>query len=245
MKAVVLAAGEGTRLRDVTDGEIPKPMVEADGKPVLEYTLDKLVEFGVEEIIINLHYEGEVIENYFGHEWEGTSITYSWEEELLGTAGGVKKVEEKFNETFLVVYGDVVTDIDLESFLELHKKKNGLGTLLVYNETENLGESSILFLDQENRIQKFIEKPSTETIKKNQDREFFTNAAIYFLETETFDYIENGFQDFSKDVFPKIIDSENNIYGYKLPKNAYWHEIGNPKRYKKLKQDIRKDNVDW
>ncbi len=245
MKTMVLAAGEGTRLRDVTDGEIPKPMVEVENKPILEHTLDLLVNFGVEEIIINLHHKGKVIEDYFGNEWKETPITYSWEKKLLGTAGGVKKVEEEFGETFLVVYGDIVTDIDFESFLEFHNRTDGVGSLLTYKEEDNIEESGIIFLDRDKQLKKFIEKPSADTIEKNKDKNFYANGSVFFLEPEVFDFMDSGFLDFSKDVFPKIIESEKNLYGYRLPDNAYWHEVGNPEKLEKLRQDIKRENLSW
>jgi len=244
-KAMILAAGKGTRLREITKGEIPKPMVRVNNKPVLEYTLDRLVDFGVEEIIINLHYKGSKIEHYFGSDWKGTPIEYSWEEELKGTAGAVKNVEDRLNETFLVVYGDVITDINLEKFQQAHNKNSGLATLLLYNETDNLEESSILFLDEEQRIQKFVEKPSKEFIEKHSQDEFLTNGAVFFLEPGVFRYIEEGFTDFSKDVFPEVISSESDIYGYRLPSEDYWHEVGNPERYRKLIRDVEDGLINW
>lgn len=246
MKAMILAAGEGTRIREVTEGKIPKPMVELDGKPLIEHTVNELIDFGVEEIVINLHHRGEVIKEYFGDSWRGTPIRYSEEEELLGTAGGVKNVEERFSDTFLVVYGDVLTDLDFTRIVDYHQGKNGTATLMVYKEEEEaLLEASIILTDEEESVQRFIEKPSPETIDRHSDKDFWTNAGIYVLEPEVFDYMPEGFCDFSDDVFPALLDAGENIYVFPRPDETYWHEVGNPDRYRKAVKDVRSGKLNF
>lgn len=246
MKAMILAAGKGTRIREITEGEIPKPMVEIDGNPLIEHTVNELIGSDLDEIAINLHFKGEKITEYFGEEWQGTPIKYSQEEQLLGTAGGVKKLENWFQDTFLVVYGDIFTDIDYSRLVDFHRSHDGVCTIMTYKEDrENLEEASIILTDEENRVEEFIEKPSTETIEKHSDEDKWTNAGIYVLEPEIFEFIPDGFSDFSEDVFPKIIESEEDIYIFPQPKDTYWHEMGNPERYRKAVEDVEKNKVNF
>lgn len=244
MKAMILAAGEGTRIREVTGGEIPKPMVEIVEGPLLEHTVNELVDFGVDEIVINLHHRGEVIREYFGDEWRGTPLHYSEEEDLLGTAGGVKNAQERFDDTFIVVYGDVLTDLDFQGIVDHHGRKDGVATLMVYQEDEeDLPEASIILTEKDNQVQRFIEKPSPETIEKYSGRDFWTNAGIYVLEPEIFDYMPDGFSDFSDDIFPRLLDEGRSIYVYPRPGDTYWHEVGNPERYRKAVRDVEEDRI--
>lgn len=246
MKAMILAAGEGTRIREITKGEIPKPMVKIDGKPLIEYTVDELAEFGVEEIIINLHHQGEAIRDHFGDSWNGVPIRYSEENQLLGTSGGVKKVEDTFEDSFIVVYGDVLTDLDFSDIAQYHRRKDGTATLMVYEEDrEDLPEASIILTDEDEKVQKFMEKPSEETIQKYSGRDFWTNAGVYVLEPDVFDYIPEGFSDFSNDVFPDLLKSGESIHVFPKPEDSYWHEVGNPKRYRKAIKDLKNKVPDF
>ncbi|MFB6190612.1 MAG: NDP-sugar synthase, partial [Candidatus Nanohaloarchaea archaeon] len=242
--AMVLAAGEGTRIREVTQGKIPKPMVDLGPGPLLEHTVNELVDFGVDEIVINLHHRGEVIKDYFGDEWRGTPIHYSEEEELLGTAGGVKNVGERFDDAFIVVYGDILTDLDFHEIVDYHRGREGAATIMVYEEErEALSEASIILTDENERVQQFMEKPSQETIEKHMGRDFWTNAGIYVLEPEVLDYMPEGFSDFSHDIFPALLDAEEEIYVFPQPEKTYWHEVGNPERYSKARKDIEKHEI--
>jgi len=246
MKAMILAAGEGTRIRDVTEGDIPKPMVDLGEGPLLEHTVNTLVDFGVDEIIINLHHRGGTIRDYFGEEWQGTPIHYSEEEELLGTSGGVKKVGERFDDTFIVIYGDVLMDLDLDKLVDYHYSKNGVGTILVYREKEeNLPEASIILTDSDNRVAEFLEKPSLDTIESYSGEDFWTNAGVYVLEPSIIDFMPEGFSDFSHDIFPEVLESTSDLYIYPRPENSYWHEVGNPKRYKTAVEDVKTGKVDF
>lgn len=246
MKVMVLAAGEGTRIREVTKGEIPKPMVDLGEGPLLEHILNELVDFGVEEIVVNLHHRGETIREYFGEEWRGTPIHYSEENELLGTAGGVKNVEEKFNDSFIVVYGDILTDLDFQELVDYHGDRDGAATMMVYEEeSEALPEASIILTDDESRVESFMEKPSPGTIDEHRERDFWTNAGVYVLEPEVLDYMPEGFSDFSHDIFPRLLEAGEGIYVFPRPGNTYWHEVGNPERYIKAREDIEKGKIEF
>lgn len=246
MRAMILAAGEGTRIREVTEGKIPKPLVDMGEGPLIEHTVNKLIDFGVEEIVINLHYEGDEIREHFGNEWKGTDITYSEEDNLLGTAGGIKKAEDKFCDTFIVVYGDILSDLDLKKFVSYHEEKESDTTILVYREEENLTEASIILKNEDNEITEFIEKPSESTIEKFRGNNFWTNGAVFVMEPEILDFIPEGFSDLSKDVFPETVSSEDfNISAYPLPEDTYWQEVGNPERYRKAKKDIQEGKIEF
>ena len=154
-KAMVLAAGLGTRLRPLTD-LISKPMAPIVNRPVMEHIIKLLAKHGFKDIVCNLHYFPDEIKNHFkdGSKW-GVNIVYSFEEELLGTAGGVKKVEEFFEgQTFLVISGDALTDIDLSEAYDFHKEKKGKATL-VLTEVEDTTQFGVVILDGEKRIKGF------------------------------------------------------------------------------------------
>lgn len=239
MKAFILAAGEGTRIREVTDGEIPKPMVYLGEGPLLEHTVNLLSETDPEEIIINLHHRGEKITDFFGEEFKGADIYYSWEDELLGTAGAVKNVEERLDERFVLLYGDILTDLDLDKLIEYHESKGSDITMMVYREDEeNLKDASIVLMDEDKRVERFIEKPNSQEIEQVNGRNYWTNAAIFVVEPGVVDFIPEGFSDLSKDVLPKLIEKEIEFYGFPLPEDVYWQEVGNPERYRKAVEDV-------
>jgi len=244
MKAVVLCAGKGTRIREVTEDKIPKPMIEVDGKPILEYTIENLEENGVDEVLINLHHKGEVIEEYFGSSYGDLDIKYFWEDELRGTAGALSQMKDDLNDSFLTLYGDIITDLDFNEFMSSHNSNEGIGTILTYSGEENLTEASIIDL-VESRINDFIEKPSEDQIQDVKG-EIWTNASVYCFDEEIFEFIDDeGEQDFGHDIFPQVVDSEYFLSGYRLPKKTYWREIGRPGDYKKLEEDVLNSRLDW
>ena len=159
MRALILAAGEGTRLRPLTL-TCPKPMLPVGGRPVLEHLVRLLRRHGVTEIAINLHYRPEVIVRHFGDGARfGVSITYSPEERLLGSAGAAKRLEWFFGETFFVLYGDVLTDLDLGSLVDRHRARRAAATLALY-EVEDPTRCGIVEVAADGRIVRFAEKPA-------------------------------------------------------------------------------------
>ncbi len=210
MKAMVLCAGYGTRLGDLTR-EIPKPMLPLGGapstlgrgRPMLEYILCHLRRHGFDEVAVNLHFMPEAIQNHFadGARW-GLCLTYSHEPQLLGTAGGTKKMESFFqgDEPFLVQYGDIVTNQDFTAMLRFHRERKALATLLVHQRARS---NSALSVDAMGRIERFLERPS--------DAEWSTVAGawvfsgITICQPELLEMIAaETFCDFPRDVFVRL-----------------------------------------
>ena len=163
MKAIVLSAGEGKRLKPVTD-ERPKPMVPIAGKPLLEHTLRLLRQHGFEEVAINLHYRPKSIIDYFKDGRRlGLKITYSYEEKLLGSAGAVKRLENYWDGPFLVIYGDLLTNIDLTALVRFHACSESLVTMALYS-VEDPETRGVVEIGETGKIRRFVEKPGKEQV---------------------------------------------------------------------------------
>ena len=214
MRAMVLAAGLGTRLRPLTY-EITKPMVPVLDRPVMEHILDLLDRHHVDEVIANLHYFPETIRDYFGDR-----ISYRYESELLGTAGGVRACADFFGQdTFLIISGDALTDIDLSALIERHYASGGIATLAV-KRVEDTREYGVVVHDREGRITGFQEKPMPEEARSN-----LGNCGIYVFETRIFDYFpERPFVDWAKDVFPALLEADEPFYIHEVLQ--YWNDVG-------------------
>jgi NDP-sugar pyrophosphorylase family protein len=239
MKAMILAAGEGTRLRPLTD-HIPKVLVPLDGTPLLIYTISWLRSYDISELAINLCHLGGEIKGLLGDGSDyKVKITYSTEEVLLGTAGGVKKMEHFFTDTFLVVYGDLLTNFNLSAMIEFHREKEGIATVAVHN-IQNMHSKGCAHLNDEYRITEFVEKPQKENIVADT----LANAGVYILEPKIFEYIpDDTFSDFGYDVFPQLIASKEPIYGYILSPDEYLIDIGEWEQYQKINEDARKGRL--
>ena len=225
MKAFVLAAGAGTRLRPLTRN-IPKPMIPILGKPALYHTLNNLKKYGFDDVCINLFHCPESITDYFENNYMDIDINYSFEKKLLGTAGAVKKREKFLDETFVVMSGDGLTDINLKKVLEFHKKKKALATI-VLKKIEARFEYGITIAGKDGKVKKFVEKPKWNDIFADT-----VNTGIYVFEPEIFKYIpKNKFFDFSMDLFPLLLRNKKKVYGYVM--DGYWTDIGNIFEYKK------------
>ncbi|HAW60667.1 MAG TPA: hypothetical protein DCW86_04280, partial [Actinobacteria bacterium] len=237
MKAMILAAGLGTRLRPLTE-EISKPMVPIVNKPVMEHIVELLASHGFSEIIVNLHYHADVITDYFknGSKW-GVNLYYSFEESLLGTAGGVGKVKKFFNhETFLIISGDALTDLDLTRLVEFHKKKKALATI-VLTEVEDPSKYGVVITDEKDRILEFQEKPSRE-----EARSKLANSGIYVFGPNVFDFIPaNTFYDFGRNLFPTFVQKKEKLYGYRH--DDYWNDVGEFEEYQRGNFDALESKV--
>ena len=212
MKAVVLAAGKGERLRGLIGG-VPKPMVAVHGKPILQQDIEWLARFGVTDLYVNLHHLPEVITNHFGdgRDW-GVRITYSHEHQLLGTAGAVRKIADDYwgdvREPFIVVYGDnLLSAFDLGQVLEFHGSKAGTGTICLHYR-EDVSHSGIAVLDSDGRILKFIEKPAPDQVVSH-----WVNAGLYVLDASALRYVPRGASDFGRDIFPRMLEAGERLYG--------------------------------
>lgn len=211
IKTVLLAAGKGTRLRPLTD-RVPKVMVPINGKPVLEYHIERLARYGIRDIIINLHYLSEVIKAHFsdGSKW-GVNIQYSFEPEILGTAGAVKNLEHCLSGApFLVIYGDNIVDIDYEAFVRYSETRDGLGTIAVF-EQEDVSGSGIVEIGGGDRILRFLEKPKPQEVFSH-----WVNAGVFWFDPRIFEFVRHGSSDFSFDVFPRLLDDNERLFAYKL-----------------------------
>jgi mannose-1-phosphate guanylyltransferase len=214
MRAMVLAAGLGTRLRPLTY-EITKPMVPVLDRPVMEHILDLLARHSFGPVIANLHHFPDTIREYFGER-----ISYSYEPELLGTAGGVRQCAEFFgSEPFLVVSGDALTDIDLQAFAERHRQAGGIATLAV-KQVADTREYGVVLHDREGRVTGFQEKPRPEEALSD-----LGNCGIYIFEPQIFDYFPaRPFVDWAQDVFPTLLDNDVPFHIHEL--QEYWNDVG-------------------
>ncbi len=225
MKAMVLCAGLGTRLGELTR-EIPKPMLAIQGQPLLAYLLGNLRRHGFNQIAVNLHFKPEIIQDHFG---EGIrdqlELTYSYEPNLLGTAGGVKNMEVFFRDEseFLVHYGDILTDQDFSAMLAFHRERRALATLLVH---QRLKSNSIVNLDDSGCITAFLERPDEKSRTGQLSR--WVNSGVCICAPEVLDAIPAGVPcDLPRDIFPKLIAS-GRVYGFGL--TGYRCAIDSPER---------------
>jgi len=232
MKAVILAAGLGTRMQKVFS-DIPKVILPIAGKPLLEHHINHLKKYGFDEFYINLHYFPEVIKNYFGDGQNfGVKIFYSYEPELLGTAGALVNFRKYLTETFIVVYGDIFTILNFEKMLKFHKQKKSQGTLLVH-ETDHPQDSDLVQVDKNRKIVRFFIYPH----KKPVFGANLSSAAIYILEPETLKFLPpTPPSDFLKDFFPKLLKTGTKMYGYES--DEFTKDVGTPERYKKVKRAL-------
>jgi len=214
MRAMVLAAGLGTRLRPLTY-EITKPMVPVLDRPVMEHIVDLLDRHGFEEVIANLHYFPDSIREHFGER-----LRYRCEEELLGTAGGVRGCAEFFGEEpFLVISGDALTDIDLTKLRARHEQSGGVATLAV-KQVADTREYGVVLHDSEGRITGFQEKPAPEEALSD-----LGNCGIYMFDPGIFDYFpERPFVDWAQDVFPVLLENDVPFHIHEV--HEYWNDVG-------------------
>lgn len=226
MKAMVLAAGYGTRLGDLTR-DTPKPMLPLSGQPLLAYLLGHLHQQGFHDIAINLHFHPETIRNHFGDgsRW-GLRLTYSPEPTLLGTAGGVRHMARFFQEEelFLVQYGDILTDQDFAPLLEMHRRNRALATLLVHPRARS---NSVVEMDPQGRISAFLERPTEAERQHSSSR--WVNSGVCVLSPEILDHIPSDRpSDLPRDVFRPLVDTGRL---FATPLSGYRCAIDSPERF--------------
>jgi mannose-1-phosphate guanylyltransferase len=221
MKAVVLAGGIGERLRPLTESR-PKPLITIAGRPCIDYVIRSLVKAGFQEIVVTTGYMSDHLIKRIGDGIDySASILYSFEENPVGTAGAVKKVADFLDETFVVASGDVLADVDMKELYEYHKKKGAAATMAL-TEVKDPSQFGIVELDKDKRIVRFLEKPKKDQIFSN-----LVNAGIYVLEPKVLDFIpEREMFDFSKNVFPALLQENVPLYGRRL--KGIWVDIGRP-----------------
>jgi mannose-1-phosphate guanylyltransferase len=242
MKAMVLAAGLGTRLRPITYA-MPKPMVPVLNRPVMEHIARLLARHGFSEAIANLHWFPETIEGHFGDGSAfGLDLTYSQEEQLLGTAGGVRNVADYLGDSFLVVAGDALTDLDLRAMREFHESHDGVATVAT-KRVPDTDQYGVVIAGEDGRIQGFQEKPDPAEALSD-----LANTCIYMFRREIFDFFPEpdtskaagpddppGFADWAMDVFPALLEGDVPFYSHEI--DAYWNDIGNL-------DELRQGNLD-
>lgn len=232
MKAVIMAGGEGTRLRPLT-AHRPKPLCPVLNVPIMEHIVILLRDAGLTDIVVTLHYLADEIQSYFGDgsDW-GVSFTYSVQDTPLGTAGGLKLAEEHLrDDSFVIVSGDALTDIDLGAAIDFHRKRQSMATI-VLSHVPNPLEFGVIITDDDGRIRRFLEKPSWGEVFSDT-----VNTGIYILEPSVFDYMElGGNYDWSQDIFPKMLAEDKPLYGYVM--NDYWCDVGNLSQYREAQYTV-------
>ncbi len=236
MRAVVMAGGEGTRLRPLTSNQ-PKPMVPIVGKPCMEHILELLREHGFGDVVVTVAFLPQAIRTYFGDGGNlGLNIEYSVEESPLGTAGSVRLASDRLDETFLVISGDALCDIDLNKIVDFHKEK-GAAVTIGLKSVENPLEFGIVVTDEDGKVERFLEKPSWGQVFSDT-----INTGIYVLEPEVLRHIPTDRPfDFSKELFPLLLEMGRPIYGYVC--EGYWQDIGNLDQYREANADALDEKV--
>jgi mannose-1-phosphate guanylyltransferase len=232
MRGLILAAGEGRRLRPLTLTR-PKPMLPVAGRPLLEHIVTLFRHHGVTQLAVNLHHRPVAITAHFGNgrQW-GVRILYSYEQQLLGSAGAAKKLGWFFDQTFVVFYGDLYTELNLGGLIAFHRRHNALATIALY-EVSNPTACGIVELDRQQRIRRFVEKPAPEEIFSN-----LANAGVYVLEPALLGFVPPGTPfDFGQDLFPILLDLGLPIMGFPIQEPLI--DIGTWDKYLALQQTCR------
>ena len=233
LKAMVMAAGMGSRLEPITL-MLPKPLMPILNRPLMDIILMQLRSIGVRDVISNTYYLADQIINRYEKNDLGINFSYIKETELSGTAGGVKKCQFFFDEgeDFIVMSGDGLTTVDIQKGLEIHKKSKAIATIGVKEiPMEEVSHFGVVVVDDDGYISEFQEKPSVEEAKSN-----LINTGIYIFNYKIFDYIPEGkFYDFAKNVFPDLL-KDGQINTFRV--DEYWNDIGTISQYKQSIQDV-------
>ena len=224
MKAIIMAGGEGSRLRPLTC-DCPKPMMRLMDRPVMQYALELLRAHGIKQIAATLGYLPDAIIDYFG---DGSafdvSLHYYVEEMPLGTAGGVKRAQDFLDETFIVLSGDGITDLNIAAALDFHRRKGSLATLVLRREVNPL-EYGVVTTDSDGKIRAFYEKPARCDAVSDT-----VNTGIYIFEPQALSFIpDDCAYDFGHDLFPALVQADEPVYGYVT--DDYWCDIGDVRAY--------------
>ena len=229
MKALILAAGLGTRLGSLTRN-IPKPMLPVGGRPLLEHIVELLRSHGITEIALNLHYKPDAILNHFGSgEAWGVRLRYSYEAELLGSAGtALRHLAWFYPDPFLVYYGDVYSDANLSDLMQRHLFSGAAATIAVYQASDPTRYGTVQF-DKNGRVLSFVDKPPADRVLSN-----WANSGIYVLNPEVLHFVTGIPSDFEYDVFPRLLDAGQMIHAYPLTGTLI--DIGTPENYQVVQQ---------
>jgi mannose-1-phosphate guanylyltransferase/phosphomannomutase len=236
VKAVILAGGEGTRLRPLTSNT-PKPMMPLVNKPMMEHIVALLALHGFDEVVVTVAFLANQIRDYFGDGSDfGVSMRYATEDTPLGTAGSVRNASAELDDTFLVISGDVLTDIDLTEFVKAHRDANATASIALKH-VDNPLEFGIVITKSDGSIERFLEKPSWGEVFSDT-----INTGIYVLEPDVFDFIPEGeVVDFSGDVFPALLDAGHIMHGHVT--DDYWEDVGTLDAYIRAHADVLDSRV--
>src|SRR3954453_9180538 len=233
-----MAGGEGTRLRPMTANQ-PKPLLPVVNRPIMEHVLRLLRRHGFDETVVTVQFLASLIRTYFGDGDElGMHLSYATEETPLGTAGSVKNAEAALkDDSFLVISGDALTDIDLNAVVRAHKDRNAMVTVCLKRVPDPL-EFGIVITDEDQRIERFLEKPTWGQVFSDT-----VNTGIYVMEPEVFKHVpDNDVGDWSGDVFPELVRAGAPLYGYVA--DGYWEDVGTFESYLKAQPDVLNRQVD-
>jgi len=230
-KAIILAGGQGNRMKPMTNF-IPKPMMRIHDKPLLEHNINLVKKHGVKDIIISIGYKGEQIKEYFGDGKQfGVNITYIEETSPLGTAGPLNLLKDKIKDTFLLMNGDELKEIDLEDMFTFHRKNKGIATIALTT-VEDPSIYGVAVMNGQ-KIMTFIEKPRRENAPSK-----LINAGLYLLEPEVFKMVPEGFAMMEQDIFPRLASQEK-LIGYVF--SGQWFDTGTPEKFEKAEQEWKGD----
>jgi mannose-1-phosphate guanylyltransferase/phosphomannomutase len=240
MKAMILAAGVGSRLDPLTR-TVPKPLVPIVNRPVIVHIIELLKKHNFTDIMVNLHYLGDVIEECLGDGKEfGVKLSYAKEDTLWGDAGSVKRAEKFFvdstNDPFLVVGGDDISDKDLTKLIKSHNDNKALATIAL-SLVDDPSEYGIVLMNEKGKITRFLEKPKGEVIFSNT-----ANTGVYVFDQSIFDYIPKGvFYGFGHNLFPALLEQKKPLFGHLT--SSYWKDVGNLRVYRQTQYDALADKV--
>ncbi len=231
MKAVILVGGKSTRLLPLTCN-LPKPMVPVLNRPFMEYVIEHLGRHGVREIVMAMNYLPEAIESHFGSGTAlGSHIVYAVEKMPMDTAGAVKNCEDHLDGAFLVLNGDIFTELDITAMFRFHKARKAKATICL-TPVADPTPYGLIETDANSRVTRFLEKPKPEEITTNM-----INAGTYILEMDVLNYIPKDTPfSFERKLFPALLECGEPVYAY--PSDAYWIDIGRPEKYLKLNYDL-------
>ena len=237
MQAVIMAGGEGSRLRPLTSN-MPKPMLPIVDRPMMEHIVGLLKRHGFTDVVATVQFLSSVIRNHFADgSDQGVSLSYATEDEPLGTAGSVLAAGEFLEGTFLVISGDALTDLDLREAVDFHRRKGASATLVLKRVPDPL-EFGIVMMKEDGAIERFLEKPTWGQVFSDT-----INTGIYVLEPEVLDLIPpEQTYDFSSELFPLMLDKGLPVFGYVT--DAYWTDVGNTDAYMQAHRDVLSGTVD-
>lgn len=229
-----MAGGKGTRLRSVTEDLIPKPLVHLDNKPLLDHIIDHAIQYGCNNIIICTGHLGHKIQEHIEKNQYDAVIRISQEQKSLGTAGALHLIKDLLEDEFFILYADVYTTINLKKMFQYHKQKKADVTIAVHT-SDHPQDSTVVKIDNQGRFVAMIEKPGDEWEKYGN----LTQTSLYIVKKDVVNFIpEDETVDFAKNVFPKMLKSNKNLYGYVT--EEYAKDMGTPERYHKVLKKVKK-----